>query len=113
ALPIYKVIPAKLMTSVGFLIRPVFGKMDKEDEDLFKTMLKNTSPKFVKWAMKAILDWKSVNVLPNIYHITGNKDLVFNHNKLKGATIIDGGTHIMIFNKAKEITALLMKILNS
>ena len=110
-LPIYKLIPGKLFTSLGFMIKPLFGHMNAEDAWLFNDMLKNTSPVFIKWAMKAILYWRNETIPPNLYHITGNKDLVFSYKRIHGATIVKGGTHIMIFDRAKEINKLLKRIL--
>jgi hypothetical protein len=42
---------------------------------------------------------------------TGDKDLVFNYKNISNATIIKGGTHIMVFDKAKQINKLLKGIL--
>ena len=111
ALPVYELIPGKWFTSLGFLIKPLFGHMSEEDAWLFSDMLKKTSPVFVKWAMEAVLHWKNEIVLPNLYHITGNKDLIFSYKRIHDASIVDGGTHIMIFDKAKEINKLLKRIL--
>ncbi|MCJ8209685.1 alpha/beta hydrolase [Mucilaginibacter sp. RS28] len=111
-LPIYKWIPARLMTSVGFMIRPVFGAMASDDLLLFKSMLRNSSPTFVKWAMGAVLHWDSTALLPNVYHITGDKDMVFNYRRIQQpVTIVKDGTHIMVFDKAKIITEWLLEIL--
>jgi hypothetical protein len=74
-------------------------------------MLEKTSPVFMKWAMNAILQWKNDVIPPNVYHITGDKDFLFNYKRIKNATIVKGGTHIMIFDKAKEINKLLSKFL--
>jgi pimeloyl-ACP methyl ester carboxylesterase len=109
--PVYKLIPGEFFTSPGRLIKHVFGKMSKEDGAMFGSMLENSSPKFIKWAMHAVLNWQSKTVVPNVYHITGNKDMVFNYKRIKGATIIDGGTHIMVFDKAQQINLLLKEIL--
>lgn len=111
ALPVYKLIPGKLFNSMGFMIKPLFGHMSREDAWLFSDMLKKSSPVFMKWAMYAILHWKNDIIPPNLYHITGDKDLVFNYKRIKDATIVKGGTHIMIFDKAKEINKLLKGIL--
>jgi hypothetical protein len=67
---------------------------------------------FTEWAMSAILAWKNDIIPANIYHITGDKDLVFDYKKIKNATIVKGGTHIMIFDKASEINKLLKSILH-
>lgn len=111
-LPVQKLIPGKLVTSMGFIIKPMFGKMSDSDAWLFQDMLKKTSPLFVSWAMSAILAWKNEVIPPNVYHITGDKDLIFDHKGIKGVTIIKGGTHIMIFDKADEINELLEQIIN-
>lgn len=110
-LPVYKLIPGKFFTSLGMLIKPVFGHMEKEDGLMFKSMLEDSSSTFITWAMHAVLNWQSKIMVPNVYHITGNKDMVFNYKKIKGATIIEGGTHIMVFDKAQQVNRLLKEIL--
>jgi hypothetical protein len=110
--PVQKLIPGKLMTSMGVMIRPMFGRMSEGDVKVFQEMLEGTSPVFMEWAMGAILAWKNDVILPNIFHITGDKDLIFDYRKIKDATIVKGGTHIMIFDKAGEINKLLKPILN-
>ncbi len=110
AIPVYKIIPGKLMTSMGFLARFIFGKMNSVDSWLFNDMLKNSSPVFVKWAMGAVLKWDNTTIPPNICQINGDKDLIFNYRRIKDATIVKGGTHIMIFDRAKEINKWLRKI---
>jgi esterase/lipase len=112
SVPLQKIISGKLVTSMGFMVKPMFGHMSEEDAWLFHDMLKKTSPVFVKWAMNAILQWRNDVIPPNVYHITGDKDLLFNYKRIKNATIIKGGTHIMIFDKAKEINKVLKQILN-
>lgn len=110
-LPVYKLIPGKVFTSMGFLIKFVFGKMNAADSWLFNDMLKNSSPKFIKWAMTAALNCDNKTVPPNTHIITGDKDHVFDYRKIKGAIIVKGGTHIMVFDKVNEINKILKKIL--
>jgi pimeloyl-ACP methyl ester carboxylesterase len=109
--PVYKIVPGKAFTSMGFMIRFMFGKMSAADSWLFNDMLKNSSPVFVKWAMGAALHWDNTIIPPNIYQITGDKDRIFSYKRIKNAITIKGGTHIMIFDRAKEINRLLKKIL--
>jgi pimeloyl-ACP methyl ester carboxylesterase len=110
-IPVYKLIPGKVFTSMGFLMKFVFGKMSDADSWLFNDMLKNSSPTFVKWAMKAVLAWDNKNAPPITYIITGDKDHIFDYRKIKDAIIVKGGSHIMVFDKAKEINKILKKIL--
>lgn len=110
--PIYKAVPGKLMTSMGSLIKLVFGKMAPADLALFKSMLGKSSPVFLKWSMRAALYFDNQDEIPHLYHIIGDKDLVFPYQKIKNPTaIIKGGTHIMMFNRAAEISRILTEIL--
>ncbi|MFI5161909.1 MAG: alpha/beta hydrolase [Sphingobacteriales bacterium] len=110
-IPIYKLIPAWLYTSSGFIVRFVMGKVSKQNYQLFIDMLRNTPPVFAKWAIGAILHWDNQVVPENVYHIHGDKDKIFPYKRLKDATIIKGGTHIMIINRTKEINTWLKNIL--
>jgi pimeloyl-ACP methyl ester carboxylesterase len=111
ALPVYKIIPNKMLTSTGPMIRQVFGTMSNADLWLFKDMLQNTSPTFLKWAMGAALHWENQTIPSNVYHIHGDADFVFPFKKINDATLIKGGSHIMIFNRAGEINKWLKPIL--
>ncbi|AMR33323.1 hypothetical protein A0256_18810 [Mucilaginibacter sp. PAMC 26640] len=86
--------------------------MQPEDLALFKSMLSNSSPVFLKWSMGAALHFDNMEDIPNLYHIIGDKDLVFPFEKIINPTaIIKGGTHIMMFDSAGEINKLLADIL--
>jgi hypothetical protein len=111
AISFYKPIPGKAFNSMEFLIKPFFGQMNDADNWLFRDMLKNSSPVFLKWAMDAVLRWDNKIIPPNVIQITGDKDLVFNYKRIKDAIIVKGGTHIMIFERAKEINKILKRIL--
>src|SRR5580698_6255930 len=101
ALPIYKMVPSTLFNSLGFGIEFFVGKMEEGDKLLFKDMLKKSSHTFLKWSMRAVLAWRNTTIPPNVFQVIGDKDKVFPWQKQKYATVIKGGTHIMIFDKAK------------
>jgi esterase/lipase len=109
--PVYKFIPAKSFSSLGFLIRLVFGQMAQNGIWLFKDMLRKSSPTFSRWAMAAALHWDNMTIPTNLYHITGDKDLVFPSKNIKNAEIIKGGEHTMVFEKADEVNKYLNWIL--
>ena len=52
-LPVYEITPSNLFPRLGFLIRPLFGKMAPADLDLFRDMLKKSSPVFLKSRLSA------------------------------------------------------------
>jgi pimeloyl-ACP methyl ester carboxylesterase len=111
ALPVHRLIPGKFLATFGVFIKPVFGKMSKDDLWLFNDMLRKSSPVFLKWAMQTALKWDNETIPPNVYHINGNKDKVFDYKLITDFTLIKDGTHMMIFDKAKQINKLLKAIL--
>jgi pimeloyl-ACP methyl ester carboxylesterase len=111
ALPVYKLLPEKMLNKLGFLIKPMFGHMKDSDAWLFNDMLSKSSPKFMKWALGAVLKWDNLTIPPNVHHIHGDKDRIFPVKNIKDATIVKGGNHIMIFDKAKQVNKWLNPIL--
>ena len=110
-IPLFKILPGKIFNSMGFMIKPLFGKMTDSDAWLLKDMLGNTSPAFMKWAMGAVVKWDNKTIPPNVYHIHGDKDLVFPYKNIKNTELVKGGTHIMVYNMAKQVNKLLKNIL--
>ena len=109
--PLYKLIPTHWLNSTGVIVKEAMGQMSKNHQEIFVSMLKGTSPQFIKWALGAILQWDNQIIPPNVYHITGDKDKIFPYKRIKDAEIVKGGTHIMILNKAKQINNWLKEIL--
>ena len=112
-LPLYRPMSGEVLKKLGFLMKPIFGKFTANDLWVFEDMLKKASPKFVKWAINAVLAWKNEIIPPNVYHLIGDKDMVFSYKQIKDATVIKGGTHIMVFDKAKQVNKILKGILKT
>jgi len=111
AVPVQRLISGKMLGKLGYLIKPLFGHMDEHDAWLFHDMVRKSSPKFLKWAIDAALKFDNTIVSPNVYHLIGDKDLIFNYKRIKNPIIIKGGTHIMVFDKAKQINKILKGVL--
>ncbi|WP_295772584.1 alpha/beta hydrolase [uncultured Mucilaginibacter sp.] len=111
--PIYKIIPHGFYTTMGGIIKPLFGDTKGKAGSLFADMIKNTSPAFMRWAMHAILHWLPKPLNAKIYHIIGNKDLIFPHRRITTAThIVNEGSHDMVYTRGAEISKLIQSILN-
>ena len=111
AVPVYKLLPEAMLNKLGFLIKPMFGHMKDSDAWLFNDMLSKNSPKFMKWAMRVVVKWENMTVPANVFHIHGDKDRIFPVKKIEDASIVKGGSHIMIFDKAKQVNKWLKPIL--
>ncbi|MBS7563301.1 alpha/beta hydrolase [Mucilaginibacter sp. Bleaf8] len=113
-LPVYKILPIGFYTSMGALIKPLFEQMTRQEWALFKSMLAGTSPRFMKWAMHAVLRWQPKPLSCKIHHIIGTRDFIFSHKNICDADhIIQGGTHDMAYKKGEQVSAILQSILKN
>lgn len=111
AIPVHRLFTGSMLGRLGYLMKPIFGQMDEHEAWLFNDMVQKSSPKFLKWAIGATLKFDNKVIPPNVYHLIGDKDLIFNYKKIKDPIVVKGGTHIMVFDKAKQINKILKGIL--
>ncbi|MFK8057168.1 MAG: alpha/beta fold hydrolase [Saprospiraceae bacterium] len=95
-------VPDALLKPPTALMSFMFGAKDTE---LLCQIIKDTSPTFLRWALNAILRWKSDVELPSVVRIHGTDDRLI---PLKGeATTIKNGGHFMIVDRAEEVSEIV------
>jgi len=87
------------------------GIETKEEKNFVDHYRKNADQQYVSWAVNQILNWKNTWVPSNAFHIHGEKDKMFPLKNIHANYIVKNGTHIMILNKADEISAYIEQIL--
>jgi len=108
--PIYKWMPDKTFTTTKLGIYWFMGAKTAEEKAAVKAIVSDAKVDFYKWAIYAILNWKNTIVPKNVYHIHGTSDKVLPFWLTKSVdTQLPKGEHLMIMNKAAEISALLSK----
>ncbi len=107
----YKLLPTKAVLNLDNYAKYAFGDMVKKRIDLYRKYLSIRDENYLPWAIYNVLYWQQEEPLPNVIHIHGNNDGVFPIKHIKNCKIIEGGTHIMILNKAKQISKLLLSII--
>ncbi|OCX53787.1 hypothetical protein BEL04_05740 [Mucilaginibacter sp. PPCGB 2223] len=114
AFPIYRLFTGGFVKKLGPLLRPLFGVFaGSKEAPLFYSMLQNSDPDFLTWAMYAALGWNGDPAPYPIHQFIGSKDLIFNAKKAKSATVIPGADHMLVFTRAAEISPAIRKILNN
>ena len=105
-----KLIPNSLFKKQSFITNWFFGLETTAEKQLLKTILKDTNPNFLSWAINEILNWKNEVHRNNCFHIHGHKDRIIPIQNLKANFIIENGGHFMTVNKAEEIERLIKQI---
>ena len=95
----------------GVFLRRFFTTESKEDKKMLRRMIREADPYFIRWSLTAVLEWEQVDPPREIIHIHGTKDIVLPMRYTSPTHIIEGGSHLMIFDRAQDINAILAKIL--
>ncbi len=106
----YKLIPTSLVLSVEDLTKFSIGPKSKKKLRLYQQYLSVRDKYYLDWALKSMVTWDRVDEIPGVIHIQGDLDTVFPIKNIQECIVIEGGTHIMVLNRGREITKTLMKI---
>lgn len=104
-------LPMKLYATSNFMLnlfnRYVYNAPTKALGD-FMTMI---DPVYIKWSLAQITNWVPATKLKNIYHIHGTKDQVFSYENIIEPKTINGGDHLMVVKRAKDVSIVLGEVL--
>jgi len=107
----YKIFPTKVFTNIENYTKYAFGNNIKKRVQLYSKYLAMRDKDYLPWALHNVLNWQQENPPNDIVHIHGNKDRIFPIKNVKNCTVMEGGTHVMILNKAKHISQLLVEVI--
>lgn len=85
----------------------------KQDSELFYDMYKSSSPIRNKWLVDNIINWKNAENKVSVTHIHGDKDILFPISKIKNPITINGGTHVMVYEKGADVSIEVNKVLEN
>ncbi len=101
-LGVLKWLPNFMIKPPSFIMSFLFSARNKA---LLKQIIKDTSPRFIRWALEQITLWKHDDNAVQIKRIHGTNDRLI---PLRGGAIkIEGGGHFMIVDHADEISKKL------
>ncbi len=92
-------------------IKRYFTSESTEDKEIIRQMARDIDPGFIRWAFKAIVDWKTDDLEVKVHHIHGTKDIILPLANTSAQYHIPGAGHLMIFNRASEINQILQLLL--
>jgi len=81
--------------------------------DALDMIIREADPDFLEWAIDAMLCWKQEQRIENLIHIHGDKDKVFPFKKNHADFIIKNGTHLMVFDRAEEVSEIVNHLLEN
>lgn len=112
-LKVYKIIPFLINNFIEPSVKLYYGKKAHKYLNLYNYYLTKRDKNYLNWALQTVAYWNRVTVDDEIYHIQGSKDEIFPVKYIKNCKIVPNGTHIMIINKAKTLSKLLIEIIEN
>lgn len=110
ALQLNKLIPSAVLKFHNFITNWLFDANSKDEKKLLRSIIKDTDPDFLIWAVNEIVNWKN-NILPeNAFHIHGDRDKIIPLRNVKTDYIIKNGGHLMTVSHSREISELVQQL---
>ncbi|MGJ7033372.1 alpha/beta fold hydrolase [Niabella hirudinis] len=108
------IVPIKRIqqSSIAFRIaNRRLGAYTADEREFANTYRKTANLNYVKWSFDKIVNWRNTADFKNVVHIHGDKDRILPVKNMRPDYIIKGGTHMMVWNRAAEISAIISLVL--
>jgi pimeloyl-ACP methyl ester carboxylesterase len=111
-LRLHRLLPVSLIKLASKLKRGLTAD-NKEDQQLLKAVIADSDPKFIRWAMHAILSWRNETIPESLWHIHGSRDEILPIRFTHPTHTVKGGNHLMIMSKAPELNVFLQEVFSN
>jgi pimeloyl-ACP methyl ester carboxylesterase len=112
-LGLHRLLPERPGKGMGWLENYYLGVTTKEDIALFKEFKKNTDPRYLRWAIGQILNWRNEWLPESFYQVHGSRDRIFRFRRGSMAIVVPDGGHFMVNNRAEDVSKIIDRIITS
>lgn len=109
ALVVSELVPAFIYKTPNKILNEKFGVETEEDKELLKGILQDSDGQFMRWAMKAVSTWEGKHYNEPVLHIHGTSDGIIFPENVTPDYWIEGGGHMMVYQRAEEISNIINK----
>ena len=110
-LQLNKFLPIRSYKIIEKIDNDRLGVSNDEEREMVQAYRKAADRVYMNWAVNEVLNWKNDWLPENMVHIHGDKDKIFPIKKIAASHIIKDGTHLMVYNRAKEISRIIHQLL--
>jgi len=101
-LPVYRWLPDFLLKQIALSFKWVVGGIGNTQKKLLRQIINDTDISFLKWAIRAILNWKNNQIPDNLIHVHGSADKLLPIRLVKPNYRIEDGSHVMPMDNLKK-----------
>jgi pimeloyl-ACP methyl ester carboxylesterase len=104
---IHRIIPPAFFKWYNPLLNWAFSVKTLREKELLHSFIKSASKHYLKWSVEQVLNWRNTLRPPALFHIHGTADRILPHRFTHADVKIKGGSHLMVHNRADEISQIL------
>lgn len=104
---IHKLVPFSIFCRPSRLANWFFGASDQDTRKLLSSIIRDTKPAFLTWAVDQIVNWKNSTLPSTLIQIHGTDDRVIWPAKKQNTEYVSGAGHLMVFTDASAVSARL------
>ncbi len=103
-----RVLTREVLKRLMPMIRWQMGVEGYEEQALLGSFIDTHTIEQLKVQVAAVLDWKGpATPVVGLVHIHGDQDRLMPLGPIRGAHVVPGGTHFMVYSKAAEVQTIL------
>jgi surfactin synthase thioesterase subunit len=106
-LQLNKFLPIRSYKFIEKIDNDRLGVSNEEERKMVQAYRRAADRVYMNWAVNEVLNWKNDWLPENIVHIHGDKDKIFPIKKISASHVVKNGTHLMIYNRGKEISEFI------
>ncbi|MEW7277397.1 alpha/beta hydrolase [Aquimarina sp. 2201CG1-2-11] len=108
---VYRLFPTRIISQIGDWEKLAIGSFAKKRAVMYQKYLSVKDRGYLDWAIEKIIQWEPKEVSSKLIHIHGNNDIVFPIKNIDNCILVEGGTHVMIINRARWFNEKLPEII--
>ncbi|MDP9042461.1 MAG: alpha/beta hydrolase [Bacteroidota bacterium] len=106
---LYKLLPTRFLLKPNNFVFRLFGAYNPAVKNLLINILQDTDPKFFEWSVNQLFLWNNLWKPKNMLRIHGTADKILPYKTSMGAIPVEGGEHLMVYNKSEVVSDILKK----
>ena len=110
---VVNMLPSGFFGHARLMNTKMIGAESDEDRKLLVDMMRDTDPGFIKWSLGAVIGWSNTTYPKEVFHIHGTADRIIPAKNVRPDVWIKGGSHIMIVNRAAEVSRIISGCLSA
>jgi hypothetical protein len=108
-----RIFPFGFFKFPNFFLNWIFGAKTRDDKKLLAGILRDADTSLVRWSVQQLLSWRNEKAGESIFRIHGSNDKLLPLKNKNADSIIAGGGHLMVYNKAEDVELIIESVLTS